>query len=268
MKTAPQIHLADVQNVYSGAEGKLWELLMGEQIHLGGLQSSMDLAGRAGIDEGQVGVDLCCASGAGMRFLVRFKKVARMKGVDATRAMLDLGRRRCAEEGLADRITFVEANVCNTGLPSRQFDFIWGEDAWCYVEDKPKLIAELARLVKSGGTIAFTDWMLGAIEMSDDEAGRYLSFMKFPSVLTLAEYSALLKNNGCSIRVAADTGRFAGLIPLYLDMIEKQLTYDALKTISFDSTLAQAWLSEMRFMQSLAKVGKIIQGLIIALREF
>jgi ubiquinone/menaquinone biosynthesis C-methylase UbiE len=241
---------------------------MGEQIHLGGLQSSMDLAGRAGIDEGQVGVDLCCASGAGMRFLVRFKKVARMKGVDATRAMLDLGRRRCAEEGLADRITFVEANVCNTGLPSRQFDFIWGEDAWCYVEDKPKLIAELARLVKSGGTIAFTDWMLGAIEMSDDEAGRYLSFMKFPSVLTLAEYSALLKNNGCSIRVAADTGRFAGLIPLYLDMIEKQLTYDALKTISFDSTLAQAWLSEMRFMQSLAKVGKIIQGLIIALREF
>ena len=100
MKSAPQIHLADVQAVYSGPEGRLWELLMGEQIHIGGLQSSMDLAERAGIGEGQTGVDLCCATGAGMRFLVRFRKVLRMKGVDATRAMLELGRRRCADVAL------------------------------------------------------------------------------------------------------------------------------------------------------------------------
>src|SRR5512140_463921 len=176
MKIAAQIHLSDVQAVYSGPEGRLWELLMGEQIHIGGLHSSMELAERAEIGEGQTGVDLCCASGAGMRFLVRFRKVARMKGVDATRFMLDLGRRRCAEEGLADRISFVEANVCSTGLPGAQFDFVWGEDAWCYVEDKAKLIAEAARLVKPGGAIAFTDWVEGIGGLSDEEAARYLSF--------------------------------------------------------------------------------------------
>ncbi len=264
MKIAAHIHLSDVQAVYSGAEGRLWELLMGEQIHLGGLHSSMELAERAEIGEGQTGVDLCCASGAGMRFLVRFRKVSRMKGVDATRSMLDLGRRRCAEEGLADRITFVEANVCNTGLSSGQFDFVWGEDAWCYVEDKPKLIAEAARLVKSGGTIAFTDWMEGPTALSDEEARRYMTFMKFPSVLTLVEYRALLEEQSCRVSVAADTGHFAGMMPLYLDMIEKQLTYDALKIISFDSGLAQTILGEMRFMQSLVKAGKVIQGLVIA----
>jgi len=264
MKKTDQIHLSDVQAVYSGPEGRLWELLMGEQIHLGGLHSSMELAERAEIGEGQTGVDLCCASGAGMRFLVRFRKVARMKGVDATRAMLELGRRRCAEEGLADRITFVEANACNTGLSSGQFDFVWGEDAWCYVEDKPKLIAEAARLVKAGGVIAFTDWMEGRVEMTDEEARRYLRFMKFPSVLSLAEYSALLERQVCRVSVAADTGHFAGMMPLYLDMVEKQLTYDALKIIGFDSGQAQTILGEMRFMQSLAKAGKIIQGTIIA----
>jgi hypothetical protein len=118
MKSAPQIHLSDVQSVYSGPEGRLWELLMGEQIHIGGFQSSMDLAQRAGIAAGSQGVDLCCCTGAGMRFLARFRKVARMTGVDATPAMVELGRRRCAEEGLAERFRFVEANACATGLPA------------------------------------------------------------------------------------------------------------------------------------------------------
>ena len=52
MQSHPGIGLADVQAVYDGAEGDLWELVMGEQIHIGGLSSSMDLADRAGIAEG------------------------------------------------------------------------------------------------------------------------------------------------------------------------------------------------------------------------
>ncbi len=75
MKSVPQIRLSDVQAVYSGPEGRLWELLMGEQIHIGGFQSSMDLAQRAGIGTAARGIDLCCATGAGMRFLVRFLNV-------------------------------------------------------------------------------------------------------------------------------------------------------------------------------------------------
>jgi SAM-dependent methyltransferase len=263
MKSAPQIKLSDVQSVYSGPEGKLWELIMGEQIHIGGFQSSMDLAERAGIGEGLQGVDLCSALGAGMRFLLRFRKVARMTGVDATRAMLDLAKQRCAAEGLADKVTFVEADVCATGLPGGRFDFVWGEDAWCYVEDKAKLIAEAARLVKPGGRIAFTDWMEGA-GLANGEAGRYLAFMKFPNILTLAEYRPLLEANGCKVHVAVDTGRFAGYVPLYLDMIEKQLTYDALRIINFDTALAGTLTGEMRFLQSLAQAGKILQGLIVA----
>ena len=53
-------------------------------------------------------------------------------------------------------------------------------------------------------------------------------------------------------------------MPLYLDMIEKQLTYDALKIIGFDTALAQTLVGEMRFIQSLAQAGKIIQGLMVA----
>lgn len=71
---------------------------MGELVHIGGLQASRDLADRAGIEPGTVGVDLCCYTGASMRFLVRSRNVAQMTGVDTTAEVIERGRRRCAEE--------------------------------------------------------------------------------------------------------------------------------------------------------------------------
>jgi SAM-dependent methyltransferase len=168
---------------------------------------------------------------------------------------------------VSGKVSFVEANACASGLPGGQTDFVWGEDAWCYVEDKPKLIAEAARLVKPKGRIAFTDWMEGPAGLTEEEAKRLLSFMKFPTLASLEDYRSLLIANGCKVITAKDTGRFAGYVPLYIDMIEKQLTYDALKIIAFDSALAQLLVGEMRFMHSLAKAGKIIQGLIVAQKD-
>jgi SAM-dependent methyltransferase len=237
---------------------------MGEQIHIGGMRSSLDLAERGGIRAGTRGIDLCCASGAGMRFLVRFRDVAHMTGVDATRAMLDLGRQRTASEGLAERISFVEADACRTGLPSAQADFVWGEDAWCYVEDKRGLIAEAARLVKPGGTILFTDWMEGPMGLDDAQAERYLRLMRFPNVLKTGEYAALLEASGCGVRVAADTGRFADQVKFYIDYVERQLMYDALKILGFDLAAADGLLAELRFIEALAREGRVFQGMVVA----
>ena len=267
MQTISGVTLADVQAVYDGAEGDLWELVMGEQIHIGGFTSSMDLADRAGIGSGMSGVDLCCCNGAGMRFLVRFRGVEHMIGVDATETVLERGRDRTHQEGLSARIDFVSADVCESGLSDGEADFVWGEDAWCYVADKARLIAEAARITRPGGTIAFTDWVAGPEQMSSAEADRYLTFMKFPNVLTLDEYRDLLKEAGCRVTAAEDTGRFPTYVDLYLDMLTKQLTYDALKRIGFDTDTMQTLAGEMTFIQQLAHDHKISQGLVIAQRE-
>jgi SAM-dependent methyltransferase len=264
MKTSAGIGLQQVQGVYGGPEGDLWELVMGEQIHIGGFASSMALAEKAGIGAGMTGVDLCCCNGAGMRFLVRFRGVAAMQGVDATATVVNRGKQRCQDEGLAERISFVLADVCQSGLPDEKADFVWGEDAWCYVADKPKLIAEAARLVKPQGTIAFTDWVEGPAGLTDAEAARYLAFMKFPGVLSLQDYADLLHANGCAVLEAEDTLQFAPHVDLYLDMLNKQLTYDALKIIGFDTNLMGAMGQEMVFMQQLAHAGKIAQGRFVA----
>lgn len=264
MKSLPTVGLQDVQAVYSGAEGDLWELLMGEQIHIGGFGASLDLAKRAGVQPGQAGVDLCCCTGAGMRFLVRFCGVKSMVGVDATERVVARGRERCRGEKLDGNVEFTLGDVCASGLPSGSADFIWGEDAWCYVVDKQKLISEAARIVKDSGVIAFTDWVEGPNPMTEEEARRFLAFMKFSNLASLGDYTAWLERNGCVIRTAEDTGRFPGAIRLYLEMLEQQLTFDALKIVGFDTAVASSLMDEMRFTRTLAEQGKLVQGRIIA----
>ncbi len=266
MKSIEGVGLSEVNAVYDGVEGDLWELIMGEQIHIGGFKSSMDLAERADIGAGQRGVDLCCCNGAGMRFLVRFRDVASMVGVDAAKTVVERGRARCEEEGLSDRIRFELADVCQSGLPDGEADFAWSEDAWCYVEDKPKLIAEAVRIVRPGGTIAFTDWVEGATGLSDGEATRLLQFMKFPNLCDIGDYRILLEKNGCALVEASDTGRFASHVDLYLQMVDMQLTYDALKILGFNDQAMTVVAGEMAFLRELAHAGKIAQGRFIARR--
>jgi hypothetical protein len=95
VKSIEGISLADVTSLYAGAQTEFLHLLYGQQIHIGGMKASIDLAERARISAGLSGVDLCCCNGAGMRFLVRFRNVASMVGVDATESVVERGRRLC-----------------------------------------------------------------------------------------------------------------------------------------------------------------------------
>ena len=266
MKSLAGIGLADVVSVYSGVQGDFMQLVFGQQLHIGGMKASLDLAARAEIAAGSSGIDLCCCNGAGMRFLVRSRNVASMVGVDATEAVVERGRRLTREEGLDDRVRFVLADACQSGLPSASADFIWSEDAWCYVPDKPRLIAEAARLVRPGGVIAFTDWVEGPAGLSDSEAQRFLGMMTFANVEDIGGYAKLLSASGCEVRVAEDTGRFAPHFELYLNMIEMQLTYDVLRTLAFRAELLETLVDGFRFLGEMARAGKIAQARFVARR--
>jgi hypothetical protein len=100
-----------------------------------------------------------------------------------------------------------------------------------------------------------------------DEAERFLRFMKFPSVLDIGDYRRLLEENACDVVEAEDTGRFAPYVDLYLQMVDMQLTYDALRIIGFDVEAMGAVAGEFGSLQGLAHAGKIAQGRFIARRR-
>jgi hypothetical protein len=88
--------------------------------------------------------------------------------------------------------------------------------------------------------------------------------MKFPNIQNIEGYAELLSGAGCQVDHAKDTGRFKPYMDLYLNMLNMQLTYDALKIIGFDSDLLNQLGGEMAFVQELAGAGKIAQGLFVA----
>lgn len=257
--------LNEVQAVYSGPEGQLWELIMGEQIHVGGFKSSMTLAQNAGIQPGWHGIDLCSALGAGCRFLVKNFAVT-MIGQDGTPKMLEWAVERAAAEGMGDKIKFIEGDLSKaiqTG--DNLFDFAWGEDTWCYLNDKEKLISEIVRVLKPGGTLAFTDWIEGPAGLSDEEAERINTFMKFPYMENQKGYEALLEKYGFEIVESTDlTEEFAGYCDFYIKMLTDQLTYDALKIIGDDMEMFQGLGGEMAFMAEKSHEGKMGRGRFIA----
>jgi ubiquinone/menaquinone biosynthesis C-methylase UbiE len=260
-----QIALSDVQEVYGGPEGELWELLMGEQIHAGGMMSSRILAAKAGIKEKMKGIDLCCCLGAGMRFLAKnFNAV--MCGVDATEKMISEARRRADDEDLTARLDFQLGDVTNIPYGNEEFDFVWGEDAWCYVVDKERLIQEAARVLKPGGIIAFTDWIEGDIGLSNEEAHRINTFMKFPDMESIEGYRRLLMKYGFDILESVEI-EFARYVDLYISMLTEQVTYDALKILGDDMALFKAMGEEMQYMRNRIHEGKMARGRFVGVKK-
>jgi SAM-dependent methyltransferase len=257
--------LEDVQGVYGGPEGKLWELIMGEQIHIGGLGQSKILAEQAGVKSGEKVLDLCSALGGGVRFLTRMYGV-RASGLDGTAYMVDQAKKRTAAEGLD--IEYRLGDVTAIPWPDLSFDLVWGEDAWCYVTDKSKLISEASRVLKPGGRIAFSDWVEGPEGIDPGSARRICDFMKFPGLQTQKGYEDLLKANGLKPIVSEDlTPHFAGCVDLYIRMLTEQLTFDALKIINWDMPLFAGMGGEMAFMSRKAHEGRFGRCRIVGVKE-
>ncbi len=258
------IELPEVRALYEGRPARIYELLMGQQIHIGGLVSTLELADLAGIGEGSRGVDLCCGSGASMRALVRLRGVASMTGVEAASSPVQRGRHACERDGLGERVRFVVADACSSALPEGQADFVWGEDAWCYVVDKESLIAEAVRIVRRDGTIAFTDWVEGSSGLPDAEAERLLRVMSLPSLQDVDGYRRLLEKQGCEVLRSEDTGRFASSFDCSTEMLRTQLAFDALEILDFDRELLDALEGQLAFVAELGRGRKLSQARFIA----
>ena len=126
--------------------------------------------------------------------------------------------------------------------------------------------SDLARLVRPGGAIAFTDWVEGPAGMTDAEAQRFLSMMTFANVEDISGYVRLLSDNACEVSVAEDTGRLPSFMELYLNMVDMQLTYDILKTLAFRNDLLQTFIEGFRFLAEMARADKIAQARFVARR--
>lgn len=84
----------------------------------------------------------------------------RVVGLDQSDAMLAEGRRRVSAAGFADRIELVEGTAEQLPFGDGSFDGLTFTYLLRYVDDPAATLAELARVVRPGGTIAMLEFGL------------------------------------------------------------------------------------------------------------
>jgi len=215
------VRIENVIEVYTGPGGILWEMLMGEEIHVGGARETEALARKAGITPLMTVLDVCSALGGPARHLAR-RIGCTVTGLDATPRMYEEAVRRTAEAGLDQKASFVLGDALAMPFDAGSFDVVWGQDAWCYVTDKERLLRECARVVRAGGTVAFTDW-LETGPMNDDLWKALHAFMAFPYMETLQGYARLVEGAGLRMVEQEDLSPdFARHVQLYLDALQTE----------------------------------------------
>ena len=253
--------LTDINAVYEGPVGVLWEMLMGEEIHVGGEAETEVLADKAGLSSETVLLDVCSALGGPARHLVK-KFGCKVTGLDGTQKMVDEALRRTGKAGLSESITYKLGDAQEMPFADGAFDVVWGQDAWCYVEFKKKLISEAHRVLKPGGIIAFTDW-LAVGNMTEKEWEDLNTFMVFPYMETLDGYEELLKTAGFELIEKEDLSEdFAKHCHIYQDMLRKELKAGIIE--NYNEELFNAADSGLAMWVTAADEHKVGRGRLIA----
>ncbi|UWX57163.1 methyltransferase domain-containing protein [Chlorobaculum sp. MV4-Y] len=255
------VTIGNVSEVYDGAGGILWEMLMGEQIHVGAESETDVLANKAGVTEQTHLLDVCSALGGPARYLAR-NYGCRVTGLDATRRMDEEANRRTKAEGLSDKINYVLGNALDMPFPAGTFDVVWGQDAWCYITDKQRLIEECARVLKPGGVLAFTDWLESG-PMTEEEVMALNTFMVFPYMETLDGYAALTEQAGLTVVEKEDlTPDFATYVQGYLDMVQNDFRQAIID--NYGKEMYDAVEQGITLWRDASAAGKVGRGRLIA----
>jgi arsenite methyltransferase len=111
----------------------------------------------ADLHEGEVVLDL--GSGAGADVLISARRVGstgRAIGIDMTDEMLELARRNAVEAGVAN-VEFRKGYLEELPLPDASVDVVISNCVINLSGDKPKALAEAARVLRPGGRFAVSD---------------------------------------------------------------------------------------------------------------
>lgn len=248
------------------ASGVAWDTLTEDilqrhdQDHFGGLEANDLLIARAGLRATDHVLDVCSGMGGPARYLAH-RVGCRVTGLDLTESRYESAIRLTRQVKLDDRVAFKLGNALDMPFADATFDAVIGQEAWCHVPDKPRLIAECVRVVKPGGVIAFTD-ILRRDGLTAEDLARLGVEMTFPSLESLDGYRDLLVANGCAVEHREDLSeRWTRIL---VDRLAMYRSLGDQTEKKFGAGRKAGWDQAYSFFVGLYQVGRLGGGRFVA----
>ena len=173
------------------------------------------------IKKGMKILDVGCGTG---NFSVKLaKKGCSVTGIDVSDEMLSIARKKASDLNLD--IELMNMNVNNLSFDDNTFDGIISMTAFEFIEDAPKALKELLRVVKKGGQV-----LIGTIAGESSWSELYLSEpFRENTVFKYAKFRTVEEIKDWNREKLVDTGECLFVAPLaedcdYNDETEKNLS--------------------------------------------
>lgn len=128
--------------------------------HVRGRTATEELAALVDIAPGHLVLDVGSGLGGTARYLAD-RTGCRVIGVDLTDEYCRVAETLTDLVGLGRRVRFRRADALRIPCAARTFDLVWTEHAQMNIADKRGLYAELFRVLRPGGQLAFHDILAG-----------------------------------------------------------------------------------------------------------
>jgi SAM-dependent methyltransferase len=132
-----------------------------EEFHSLGRVASVALAEAAAVASTDEVLDVGCGIGGPARFLTTTYG-CRVTGIDLTPEFIDVARDLTSRVGLGDVIDLRVGDALDLPFPDDRFDVVWTQHVSMNIGDKAGLYAELGRVLRPDGRLAFFDVVAGS----------------------------------------------------------------------------------------------------------
>ncbi|MCF3641231.1 methyltransferase domain-containing protein [Rhizobium sp. TRM95111] len=160
---------------YDEAAIRFLEALWGEGYLSPGGSAEVDRVLMGLALKGRTVLDFGCGAGGISLHIARTYDPAGVVGYDVEQPVVDRARAAAAAAGLASVVQFVASPPGRLPFNDDSFDLVFSKDAMIHVADKEWLFGELYRVLKPGGRLAASDWLIAHDGEPSDDMKAYVA---------------------------------------------------------------------------------------------
>ena len=168
-----------------------------DQDHFGGTAANDRLIIEAAVGAEDVVLDVCSGMGGPARYLA-WKTGCKVTGLDLTASRVEGATELTRAAGLSGSVRFVHGNALDMPFREESFTLAIAQEAFAHIPDKPRLLAECARVLRPDGRLVFSD-ILHRGNLSIQDSQRLLQGMTFSEIETMDGYAEKLSLAGMRV---------------------------------------------------------------------